>query len=151
MSHRSSCPDDWEARREGERAYDWGRSRSSNPYEDSYWNRDRACPDAAEEWSRGYRRAEMRAEEEREEEAARQRAVRRRAEAEEEAYYYSEPQYEPELYSEEDYIRAQCESTGHVKHDEVGDRFGSRCYCGRVHWALETQATTEPSTGAEIQ
>lgn len=87
MSHRWNCPTDWEARREGERAAEWGRSRSSNPYEDSYWNRDKACPEAAEEWDRGYRRAEMRAEEEREEEAARQRAIRRRAEEDETAYW----------------------------------------------------------------
>lgn len=82
MSHRWNCPTDWEARHEGERAHEWGRSRSSNPYKESYWNRDKACPEAADEWNRGYRRAEMRAEEEREEEAARQRAAMRRAEAE---------------------------------------------------------------------
>lgn len=83
MSHRWNCPTDWEARHEGERAFDYGRSPLSNPYEDDYWNRDRACPEAAEEWDRGYRSAEMRAEEEREEEAARQRAAMRRAEADE--------------------------------------------------------------------
>lgn len=148
MSHRWDCPRDWEARHEGERAFDYGRSRSSNPYEDTYWNRDHACHEAAEEWDRGYRRAEMRAEEEREEEAARQRAARRRAEAEaEEAYFYPEPAYEPEPYSEDEYVRAQCESSGHAQYDEAGDRFGPRCYCGRVHWA-QSQATPEPSIGA---
>ena len=100
MSHRWNCPTDWEAKREGERAFEYGRSRYSNPYEDSPWNRDRACPEAAEEWERGHRYAEMRAEEEREEEAARQRAAMRRAEAEaEESYYLNR--------AAEDYAQAQ--------------------------------------------
>lgn len=107
MSHRWNCHDEYEARREGERAYEYGRSRSSNPYEDSYWNRDRACPDAENAWDRGYRAAEIRDEEEREEAAARQRAAMRRAEEEAEEYaYYERQQYE---YAQriEDEARAQ--------------------------------------------
>jgi hypothetical protein len=71
----------------------------SNPYEDSYWNRDTACPEAAEEWSRGYRHAEMRAEEEREEEAARHRAAMRRAEAEAEEWGWMDRQAEADYYA----------------------------------------------------
>lgn len=144
MSHRWNCPTDYEARREGERAQDWGSSRSSNPYEDSYWNRDRACPDAAEEWDRGYRYAEMRAEEAREEEAARQRAAWRRAEAEaEEAYYdeqaayYAQHQPPADEPDEAEYVRDMCASNSHVQFDEAGDRFGPRCYCGLVRWAVQ--------------
>lgn len=119
MSHRWDCPTDWEARREGERAQENGRSRSSNPYDDRYWNRDRACPDAADEWARGYRRAEIREEEQREEEASRQR-------------------YECEQQSDTEYVRSMCESNRHERHDEAGDRFGPRCYCGLVRWTLES-------------
>ena len=80
MSHRDDCPSQWDAEREGERAQEYGRSRSSNPHE-SIWH-DEGCPEAAEAWRSGYRRAEMREEEQREEEAAQQRAERRRAELE---------------------------------------------------------------------
>ena len=93
MSHRWNCPTDWEARHEGERAFEYGRSRYSNPYEDGPFNRDSACPEAAEEWDRGHRHAEMRADEEREEEAARQRSERRRAEEQEYDDYAQEQQY----------------------------------------------------------
>ena len=91
MSHRWDCPDRWEAERQGERAQEWGRSRSSNPHE-SIWQGE-GCPEAAEAWRSGYRRAEMREEEQREEEAARH----------EEDYYYqqSEQQYPPEPFPEE--------------------------------------------------
>jgi hypothetical protein len=99
MSHRWSCPSDWEARREGERAFENGRSMYSNPYEDSYWNRDNACREAAEEWERGHRRAEIREEERREEEAAHRRASLRRAEEEAEEAYYYERQAEYEHYA----------------------------------------------------
>lgn len=77
MSHRPDCPHPDDAYREGGRAHDFGRSRSTNPYE-SLWP-DEGCPEAAEEWRRGYRRAELLAEEEREEQAARHRAKIRRA------------------------------------------------------------------------
>lgn len=81
MSHRWDCPDRWEAERRGARDQEWGRSRSSNPYED-YFHPERGCEEAAEAWRSGYRRAEIREEEQREEDAARQRAAMRRAEAE---------------------------------------------------------------------
>lgn len=100
MSHRDDCPSRWDAEREGRRAFEWGRSRSSNPHE-SIWH-DEGCPEAADAWRSGYRRAEMCAEEEREEEAARQRAAARRAyELEEESYY---------LVAREAEERAYCES-----------------------------------------
>ncbi len=97
MSHRWDCPDRWEAEREGARAQEWGRSRSSNPHEDPY-HRDEGCPEAAEAWRSGYRRAEIREEEQREEEAARHRAEMRRAElqAEEDYAYECQQQYPPE-------------------------------------------------------
>lgn len=107
MSHRSDCPTRWEAEREGERAQEWGRSRSSNPHE-SIWGRDEGCPEAADAWRDGYRRAEIREEEQREEDAAHHRAfARRAAEMEEEAYYlqarddeqrayYEQPEPQPE-------------------------------------------------------
>lgn len=99
MSHRWNCPTDDEARREGERAFEYGRSRYNNPYEDSPWNRDSACPEAAEEWERGHRRAEMRAEEEREEAAAQHRAAMRRAEVEAEELDYYNRQAEADHYA----------------------------------------------------
>jgi hypothetical protein len=87
MSHRDDCPSRWEAERQGERAQEWGRSRSSNPHE-SLWP-DEGCPEAAEAWRSGYRRAEMREEEQREEEAARHRAEMHRAELEATDLYQS--------------------------------------------------------------
>lgn len=94
MSHRWDCPTRWEAEREGERAQEYGRSRSSNPHE-SMWG-DEGCPEAAEAWRSGYRRAEMREEEQREEEAARHRAEARRAyELDEEAYYLAQQEAQP--------------------------------------------------------
>jgi hypothetical protein len=94
MSHRWDCPSRWEAEREGARAQEWGRSRSSNPYED-YYRRDEGCPESADAWRDGYRRAEIREDERREEEAAQHRAAVRRAEVEAEESYYMEQQYEP--------------------------------------------------------
>ena len=99
MSHRWNCPERLEAEREGERAQEWGRSRSSNPYDDHYrMSHEQACPEAAEAWRDGYRHAEMREEERREEEASARRAAMRRAELQaEEDYFYSQQQsYEPE-------------------------------------------------------
>ena len=69
MSHRDDCPTKREAERQGELAQEFGRSRSSNPHE-SLWL-DEGCPEAAEAWRAGYRRAEMREEEAREEDAVR--------------------------------------------------------------------------------
>lgn len=103
MSHRWDCPDDWEARREGERAHDRGASYYSNPY-------DGVCRDASDEWSYAYRRAEDRAEEEAAEahaQALRAREARELADYEERAYYeqqayYAEmqEQYEAEQWQE---------------------------------------------------
>jgi hypothetical protein len=76
MSHRDSCPDEYDARREGERAHERGRGYYSNPYHD----REEGCDEAASAWSRGYRAAEERATAAREE--------RRREEEEAEAAYY---------------------------------------------------------------
>ena len=94
MSHRSTCPDPWEARREGERA--GHRGYGSNPYDDYPWNRER-CDEAADEWKRGYRAGEeRREEEEREERAAARRAQERR---EEEAYHEAaQLEYERQQY-----------------------------------------------------
>lgn len=107
MSHRDDCPSRWEAERRGERDQEWGRSRSSNPYED-YYHRDEGCPEAAGAWRDGYRRAERREEERQEEEAAHRRAVKRRIEADEAAYY--EEQERQEYYAMQDeYSAAQDE------------------------------------------
>lgn len=57
MSHRDDCPDRWEARREGERAFERGYGR--NPYEPDMWG-ERGCEEAADEWKRGHRSAELR-------------------------------------------------------------------------------------------
>lgn len=94
MSHRRDCPDRWEAERQGERAFEWGRSRSSNPHE-SMWPGE-GCDEAADAWRSGYRRAGIREEEQREEDAARHRAAMRRAELQAEEDYYSQQQYPPE-------------------------------------------------------
>ena len=102
MSHRWDCPDRWEAERQGERAFEWGRSRLSNPHE-SLWP-DEGCEDAADAWRSGYRRAEIREEERREEDAARYRAEMRRAEmqAEEDNDYQQQESYPQESYPPED-------------------------------------------------
>lgn len=99
MSHRWDCPTRWEAEREGERAQEWGRSRSSNPHE-SLWQ-DEGCPEAAEAWRAGYRRAEIREEEQREEEAAQHRAEMRRAERAAEDLYPCAEAFPPESFPEE--------------------------------------------------
>jgi hypothetical protein len=96
MSHRDTCPDRWTARREGERAQESGYASFRNPYDDPF-SRDR-CEEAADEWRRGYRSAEIREEERREEEAARARAERRRIE-EDESYLYEQQQQEAEYYA----------------------------------------------------
>ena len=88
------CPPPYEARRQGERAYE----------NDSYHNPYRGrCPDAAYQWDCGRREAEYRHEEEIEERRAHERAVAARMEeerqyeeyltaqrAEEDLYYASE-------------------------------------------------------------
>lgn len=112
MSHRDSCPDRWTAQREGERAQKNGYGRWRNPYDDPYSLTH--CEEAADEWSRGYRRAEIREEEQREEDAARHRAEMRRVEQQAEEDYalnrQSEYEYyamQQEQYSEEDLRAAE--------------------------------------------
>jgi len=90
MSHRSDCKDPWEARREGERAFE--RGFGSNPYREpdtflhgpeSY--EDRRCrEEAASAWRRGHSAAEERAQEERALEA-------RRLHEREEEFYEEQP------------------------------------------------------------
>lgn len=105
MSHRDSCPDRWEARREGERAQERGYGEDRNPY--GGYGEDR-CEEAEREWRSGWYAAERREEEQREQEAAEARRSRDRAEAEayeracyeeaciraEEARYYESQQQE---------------------------------------------------------
>ena len=100
MSHRNDCPSRWDAEREGERAQEYGRSRSANPYDGDIWGEGR-CEEAADYWRSGYRRAEIREEEQREEEAMRQRAARHRAEMEAEEYDYAPQPYPEQPYPEE--------------------------------------------------
>jgi hypothetical protein len=83
MSHRDNCPDRYTARREGERAFDYGRGIYSNPY-------DGGCDEASEEWRRGYREAEDRRGEE---EAAERTAERRHQEYLDEQRYLEERFY----------------------------------------------------------
>lgn len=94
MSHRWSCPDDWTARREGERALERGDGYWRNPYEDR-WRDGSGCEDAERAWARGYRDAE-RQEEERVEEA---RVERHRAEVQRQA----EEQWAYESQQEQEY------------------------------------------------
>jgi len=58
MSHRWNCPTDYEARRQGERAQEYGRGSWSNPHRSSW--PDEGCDEAARAWDRGYRDAEYR-------------------------------------------------------------------------------------------
>lgn len=90
MSHRSSCPTRWEAERQGERAFENGSGRYSNPYGRPFEDR---CREAERAWEDGRRSAEMRADEERATEAA---AQRRRRAAEEETVRYHEEQAQRE-------------------------------------------------------
>lgn len=85
MSHRDDCTDRYTARREGERAFDYGRGSYSNPYRG-----EDGCEEAANAWRRGF--------EEREEERAReQREERRHAEARAEQEAYEAAMYEQEM------------------------------------------------------
>ena len=102
MSHRDSCPDDYEARRQGERAYERGDGSWRNPYRDDYSGE--RCEDAELYWRRGYEYAEQR----HEEQTAEERAAQRRAEerAQEERYYL---QMQEEAYYREMEERAYAE------------------------------------------
>lgn len=108
MSHRDTCPSRWEAERQGERDYEWGRSRSSNPHEDRYHSEE-GCPVAAEAWRSGYRHAEIREEEHREEAAAQRRAEMQRAERQaEEDYAYEMSAREYHEFQEEQQESAEA-------------------------------------------
>lgn len=90
MSHRDSCPDPYEARRAGERAFERGGSRYSSGYE---------CDEADYEYRRGYDRAEERHNEEEAEARAIAQRRQRMAWAQEEARYYAgmQEQYNAEI------------------------------------------------------
>jgi hypothetical protein len=78
MSHRDTCPDPRDARREGERAHDNGYGSFRNPY--GGYGEER-CEEAEHEWRSGWYAAERR-EQERAEEAAYEALMRRAAEEE---------------------------------------------------------------------
>lgn len=82
MSHRDSCTDPRDARREGERAHDRGFGSFRNPY--GGYGEDR-CPEAESAWRSGWYAAERR-QEEREAEAAYERAMQRQVDEEREYY-----------------------------------------------------------------
>jgi len=56
-------------------------------------------------------------------------------EAAERAYYES---VQAEL--ETEYIRLECEHYQHEPYHGARDRFGVRCYCGKVRWLEEVDA-----------
>lgn len=72
MSHRETCPDPDDARREGERAQEHGVSRLRNPYSSPY-GFEPQCEEAADAWHSGYRHAERQQEERQAEEYERER------------------------------------------------------------------------------
>lgn len=53
MSHRDSCPDRYDAEREGKRAFERGSSSFRNPYDDPF----NGCEEASRAWDDGFRRA----------------------------------------------------------------------------------------------
>ena len=96
MSHRSTCPTEWDARREGERAGYSGFG--GNPYRDTLWIED-ACPEAERAWRSGHYLGEERRQEEEYQEALDRRRAREAKEErlqEEERYEDMEQRYEPE-------------------------------------------------------
>ena len=108
MSHRWDCPTPWEAEREGERAYERGRSSWSNPYDDRNSFDRHPCHEAERSWDRGYRYAERRHEEEVIEQRAaeRRRQEREWAQQEEEALYMQaqedwQQQYDEQMAADE--------------------------------------------------
>ena len=100
MSHRHDCPDRWSARREGERAFEYGRGSYANPYDD--FHRDgNSCEEAARAWNDGYRAARYEQEErEREAEEHQRRESQYRREIEEQQYY---EEMEQQHYQEEQF------------------------------------------------
>lgn len=120
MSHRDDCPDEYDARRDGERAHDFGRGYYSNPYRD----REEGCDEAASAWSSGYRAASARREEERAEEArAERRAEERLADEEsaEDAYYEERAEAEAaerDSEMEAEYYEAELDAERNGDHEE---------------------------------
>lgn len=114
MSHSYNCPSDYEARRAGERAFENGRSRSSNPYDDEFAHRsyfdEPYCPDAASAFDRGYRAAEREAEERAAEAAAeRRRAEERHWHEMEEYEFMQQQQYEEDMRRhQEECYQSEC-------------------------------------------
>ncbi len=122
MSHRWDCPSRWDAEREGERAFERGAARWSNPYDDWAGN---GCREAERHWEDGYRaaerQAEYRAEEARAERAAAERREWARQEAaaeeeyywrqqqeEEEAEYWRQQEAEHWFWEEQEMLRHEC-------------------------------------------
>lgn len=128
MSHRPSCPDEYDAKREGERAFDRGAGEWRNPYRDD-------CDEAASAWSRGYREREREDEREHAEAAAAQR--RREAREMEESrlsYEYEQQCYEAMQDEESMDERELCGTNQHMAHPDYSDMYGARCPCGLVIW-----------------
>lgn len=117
MSHRDYCPDDWTARREGERAFERGEGSWRNPYGESHSSFDTPCEDADAAWRRGYREAE-RHEEERHAEERRQE--RRQEEMREQRHYEEQQMYaaadEADMRAEEQRYYDECIEAEHQWH-----------------------------------
>lgn len=77
MTHRSSCPRPWEARRQGERDFDRYVPSWENPYARKPFEQDH-CREAERAWENGRHEAEMRRDEERQAEQRSQRAAEQR-------------------------------------------------------------------------
>lgn len=116
MSHRENCPDDYDARREGQRAYESGTGSWRNPYGDGG---EQPCDDAERAWRSGYRSAERDDEERRAEERDEQRraeTARCERESEEAAHYAQMEQEQP--YPEEPYPQEESEPADGGKAEE---------------------------------
>jgi hypothetical protein len=102
---RWDIPDEWEARRQGEREHEFGGARYSNPYDNYHGNHDRQAERA---WDDGYGYAERRAEEEAHD---RRVAERRREEREREEYEMMANEERAALeHAEEEAMRAEEEA-----------------------------------------
>ena len=127
MTHRDDCPDRWEARREGERAFEYGHGSWSNPYKSDSFG-DGGCREAEREWEDSYRSARYDSER-REEQLADERAAHRRAqEREQEQLECGELQVR-EQQDKRDYVVSMCSSNWHPYYGESQDGRPT-CYCG---------------------
>jgi hypothetical protein len=99
MSHSWNCPTELEARRQGERAQQYGDGSWRNPYRDSWGGNH--CEEAERAWERGHRDEQLRQEERAYEERAQQRRLEARQEQArvEEAYW--QQQYECQAQEEQ--------------------------------------------------